>query len=290
MSLIAREMVIKSSYVDDMRGKVAREGVISPSFAAFFVDEMLLELEEWDYESDSEQETVDYGYKLRTNSQYTCACGVILYMLLCGPPKNDVDQRFRNFYNHVGLGVHVNPSSWFGSVHKRKTWCHLDEFSHKCILKMVHIDCYNYNGVYSSSGEARSDVFFRHGPPSIVLHQELELSSTIVSTAESMITVQAYKRKKYYGSTRNHIIRTSTDISAFKEILNIQKKDMAEFKATKAIKGVPTTELETTDMWNGFWTAAAKMQKRKRKKSLTVSEKKKGSGHSPKNNSQAYGY
>ena len=50
---------------------------------------------------------------------------------------------------------------------------------------------------------------------------------------------------------------------------------MEEFKATKAIKGVPTTELETTDMWNGFWTAAAKMQKRKRKKSLTVSEKKK---------------
>ena len=66
---------------------------------------------------------------------------------------------------------------------------------------------------------------------------------------------------------------------------------MAEFKATKAIKGVSTTELETTDMWNGFWTAAAKMQKRKRKKSLTVSEKKKkGSSQSPKNNSQAYGY
>lgn len=165
MSLIAREMVVKSSYVDDMRGKVAREGVISPSFAAFFVDEMLLELEEWDYESDSERETVDYGYKLGTNSQYTCACGVILYMLLCGPPKNDSDQRFINFYNQVGLGVHVNPSSWFGSVHKRKTWCHLDEFSHKCILKMVHIDCYNYNGVYSSSGEARSDVFFGTGHP-----------------------------------------------------------------------------------------------------------------------------
>ena len=276
MSCIAYELVLKSIYVVDIRKRVACDGMICQEFAALFVDEMLREQDEEDYNSVCETNTADYGYKQGTHSQYTWACGVILYSLLCGPPKNDTDTRYVKFYNSVDLGVRVIPSPWFGSVHNRTTWCHLNECSQKCILKLINIDSNMYKGIYHNSFEARRDPFFRRGPPSILLQQILEESQKIGAYPERTITVRAHERKKKKkGKTMKQIIRKQTDISSFKEILNIQKQDMADFKASKAIGRVIPAEVVTTDKWNAFWTAAAKMEQKKRRKSLTVTEKKK---------------
>ena len=56
----------------------------------------------------------------------------------------------------------------------------------------------------------------------------IRCSKILGAYPERTITVRAHERKKKKkGKTMKQIIRKQTDISSFKEILNIQKQDMA---------------------------------------------------------------
>ena len=64
-------------------------------------------------------------------------------------------------------------------------------------------------------------------------------------------------------------VAQSMDIALFKEIMRVQKLESREFKASKS----PCNQA-TVDEWNGFWTMAATMEKKKKRRPLTVVQSK----------------
>ena len=62
------------------------------------------------------------------------------------------------------------------------------------------------------------------------------------------------------------------DVASFREILRIQRLENNELSQNGKNSGQHNEE--TVEKWNRFWSRAAKMQSKKRKRSLTVVESK----------------
>ena len=60
------------------------------------------------------------------------------------------------------------------------------------------------------------------------------------------------------------------DIASFREIRRIQEIDNEEIKAAKS----PCNNQVAVDEWRGFWSMAATMEKKKKRKPLTVIQSK----------------
>ena len=63
------------------------------------------------------------------------------------------------------------------------------------------------------------------------------------------------------------------DVASFREISCIQSVENETFKALKASSG--STECQNKKMWNGFWSMAAKMESKKKRKPFTVIQSQK---------------
>ena len=62
------------------------------------------------------------------------------------------------------------------------------------------------------------------------------------------------------------------DVASFREILRIQRLDKDEF-VQNCVAGSQRRQ-KTCEEWNRFWSKAARVEKKKRKKPLTVIESK----------------
>jgi len=84
---------------------------------------------------------------------YNWAFGVLLYLLLCGPPRNNAPLWYINFYNSMQMGVHVVPSQWFGSPGNRRKWKELDVQTKRQILKLINSESATYVDAYKTDIE-----------------------------------------------------------------------------------------------------------------------------------------
>ena len=57
---------------------------------------------------------------------YNWAFGVLLYVMLCGPPRNNDPLWYIRFCNGLQMGMQVVPSRWFGSPSNRRKWKELE--------------------------------------------------------------------------------------------------------------------------------------------------------------------
>ena len=87
-----------------------------------------------------------------------------------------------------------------------------------------------------------------------------------VPQSKKIFKTNVQKKKTMPKETRG---RRSMDIASFKEIRRIQQ---LENEALKAIKS-PCNQA-AVDEWNGFWSMASTMEKKKKKKPLTVIQSK----------------
>ena len=132
-------------------------------------------------------------------------------------------------------------------------------------------------------------------PAKIVKHDKFRDSCSDKSLS-SLVTVRSHHRKmpgssKKQRSTPKSKIRKNLladfkrvgtmDVASFREISRIQSVENETFKALKASSG--STGSRNKQMWNGFWSMAAKMESKKKRKPFTViqSKKKKNENEQP---------
>ena len=95
----------------------------------------------------------------------------------------------------------------------------------------------------------------------------------------SLISVRSHQRKmprsSSKGKKKNVInkVDRAMDVASFREILRIQRLDNDEFSQNRDT-GQRRQKSKTSEEWNGFWSKAAKAERKKRRKPLTVVESK----------------
>ena len=124
-------------------------------------------------------------------------------------------------------------------------------------------------------------------PAKIVKHDKFRDSCSDKSLS-SLVTVRSHQRKmpgssKKKRSTPKSKIRKNLladfkrvgtmDVASFREISRIQSVENETFKALKASSG--SAGSRNKQMWNGFWSMAAKMESKKKRKPFTVIQSKK---------------
>ena len=123
-------------------------------------------------------------------------------------------------------------------------------------------------------------------PAKIVKHDKFRDSCSDKSLS-SLVTVRSHQRKmpgssKKKRSTPKSKIRKNLladfkrvgtmDVASFREISRIQSVENETFKALKASSG--STGSRNKQIWNGFWSMAAKMESKKKRKPFTVIQSK----------------
>ena len=170
----------------------------------------------------------DMELNLRSNTpQYNWAFGVVLYMLLCGPPQNNFDKRYIDFYNRIGLGVTIVHSEWFGSPQKRKKWAQLDHDSKLFILQLVHTE----SNVYVDA-----------------MSEDLVWSGFFHNTPQHSLSLFKNPSRGLFTKAGEPVLSDHTCSPSNKT---------------------------SSQEWNGFWSQAAKMERKKKRKPLTVVQSKK---------------
>lgn len=281
---IAKDLLSKSEHYDWLLATIPSKGFIDPLDAGHIV-KMILQLQyEWDYPN-SECNHEDALFSLATVDEYIWACGVIFYALVCGPPRNDFDKRYIEFYNSMEIGIQVTPSEYFGAPLRTKMWNRVDDNARRCILSLVH----NHSTVFKSKGvhEPLLENYYFHMLPKVEQQERKQCSPPDGKKelgGNDLITVREHQRRRSKlhknlktppaQKTSSTKWQSSTDVSSFKEIIKLHKEDMEEYKAYKAKQKVDGRQVDCTNQWNNFWLKATKKERKKRRRPLTVSETK----------------
>ena len=127
---IVKHMLDSSQHINKLRIHVSKHGCLSRAHAEEIIRDIVIRC------IHSVSESIEDQTKHTPHRNW--AIGVLLYLLMCGPPPNNHPKAFIDFYNQIGLGVVVVHSKWFGSTGKRKKWTQLDFDSKVFILKLIH--------------------------------------------------------------------------------------------------------------------------------------------------------
>ena len=107
-------------------------------------------------------------------------------------------------------------------------------------------------------------------------HREKPSHVSVCSHQQKMVSVCSHQRQmpcsgrsgpKHNGKIKCH---RGMDVASFREIQRIQRLDNDEFFQNRVAGG--QCRQKTHEEWNRFWSKAAKVERKKRKKPLTVSE------------------
>ena len=106
--------------------------------------------------------------------------------------------------------------------------------------------------------------------------------SSLVTVKSHLRTMPRSKKKKGYSKHRTSDIKhiRTMDVASFREISRIQR---LENETLKTIKASSRKDSQTKEIWSGFWSKAAKMEIKKKRKPIgaiqskaRVNKKKKG--------------
>ena len=176
--------------------------------------------------------------------QYNWAFGVLLYLMLCGPPRNNDPQWYIHFYNSLQMGVQVVPSRWFGSPCNRRKWKDLAVETKRQILRLIHSESEMYVDAYQTDVEWLSS-----------LNDNLQGSSKTACQGCVVLFKQPCPVTKEY---RQFFFNEEQGLcgTVYNTITKIDNDE----------------KQHTRDQWNEFWSKTARNEKKKRRKPLTVAE------------------
>ena len=217
------------------------------------------------------------------------AIGVLTHTLLCGPPPNNSPKSYIDFYNNIGLGVEVVRSEWFGSPQKRNEWSNLQFKIKVFILKFVHTESDVYADALKSNFHRKKNITESSRnegkrSPFQVKSKEPPSDDSIghktpsgKERSSSLVTVRSHERKMPRSSIKgkkkaiDKKVGRMMDVASFREMSRIQSLDNAEFEHDADAE---SKKKATSEKWNGFWSRAAKMEGKKKRKPLTVVQSK----------------
>ena len=293
-----------SQHVTKLRSHVSKHGFLLKHDAAEVIHDLVLhhlhpsndEHVEGPPDSHLENDAEDL---VPAHSRCHCnwALGVLLYALMCGPPPNNHSKKYIDFYNEIGLGVIVVPSKWFGSPQKRRKWSQLDVESKVFILKLVHTESKVYEDAFSEdtqwselllqNGWSTDRSLFEEPGPVLKKHQgskirdpppaaSIDCKTPTCKEKSPLVEVRAHHRKMPSSVSKGKkkcVIKgdRAMDVASFREILRIHRLDNDEFSQNR---DTCHHRQKTSDEWNGFWSKAAKVERKKKRKPLTVVQSK----------------
>ena len=185
---------------------------------------------------------------------YNWAFGVLLCLMLCGPPRNNDPQWYVHFQNSLQMGVQVVPLHWFGSSSNRRKWKELEVKTKREILRLTHSEseicadaCQtevewlsslndNLQGSSKTACQGCVDVFCETALKTMLFKQPCPVT-------EECHQFLFDKEKVLCGPVYNAITKADNDEKA-----------------------------HTRDQLNGFWSKTARNEKKKRRKPLIMAE------------------
>ena len=100
--------------------------------------------------------------------------------------------------------------------------------------------------------------------------------SSLVTVRSHLRTMPCSKKKNKKLSPANHLSNIKKtrcmDVASFREISRIQR---LENETLKALKASSRNESQTKEIWSGFWSRAAKMESKKKRKPLGIIQSRK---------------
>ena len=175
---------------------------------------------------------------------YNWAFGVLLYVMLCGPPRNNDPLWYIRFYNGLQMGVQVVPSRWFGSPSNRRKWKELEVRTKHVILRLIHSESEMYIDAYETDVEWSNS-----------------LNNNLQGQLKSATLLKTVLFKQPCPMTKD-----------YRQFIFDEQKVLCGPVCNAITEADNDEKADTRSQWDGFWSKTARNEKKKRRKPLTVAE------------------
>jgi hypothetical protein len=241
----------------------------------------------------------------------TWAMGVLLYILLTGPPvANTNNQEYILFYNTLAIGPPLDQKG----QNTQRCWSQLTDDARKFVLRLLHMRSESYSfGFWSLCESLGEDIMMNVGFKSVIpfcedneqdINGEKSVINGVIPSCEdapnkktdrnsnknkkivpvsaSKVKVRSYTRSKPKvgnAKCKNHgkLVTSKAmgiDVASFKTALQLHKEEMQEFQEQKARTPNHKSQ-ESKHEWATFFDSATKLSKKKKRKINAAKNQKK---------------
>lgn len=181
------------------------------------------------------------------------AVGVLAYIFLCGPPRQDWDEWYVKFYAAIGLGPALSKTGFSDA----RGWCDLNSSCQRFILKMLHQASDKWV-IYEDYQSEPNDPFSLNDPFFQVVEEEQEGDDNLpLAALKHKDDIMARDDQK--AGLKYHQQQRETPIPVQRKPESIEELPWKQHEA-------PSSE------WNLFWNKKTKDESKNRRKPLTKEE------------------